>query len=120
MTKYCLLLLITFAITGIHAFSQPVIQSLTPSSGPIGISVTIKGTGFDSIANNNIVFFGAVRATVAAASDSTVDVTVPSGATYQPITVTNTKGTAYSSSPFCVTFGPGVTAFSSSSFLPRI
>jgi hypothetical protein len=56
------------------------------------------------------VFFGATKATVTAASTTSLTVTVPSGATYEPITVIN-LGTALmgnSAAPFRVTFARGV------------
>ncbi|MHC1703733.1 MAG: FISUMP domain-containing protein [Tenuifilaceae bacterium] len=82
----------------------PTITSFSPTSGPIGTSVTITGTNFSTTPANNIVWFGAVRATVSAATSTSLSVTVPIGATYQPITVTVNGLTAYSSKPFIVTF----------------
>ena len=69
------------------ALGQPTLTSFTPTSGPIGTSVTITGTNFDASPANNIVFFGATQATVSAATTIELTVTVPTGATYQPITV---------------------------------
>src|SRR4051794_5853491 len=103
MAKYCLLIIAAMAITSTTIFAQPIIKSFSPISGPVGTPVTIKGNGFDSIGNNNVVFFGAVRAGISSATDTTIDVIVPAGATYQPITVTDSAGTSYSSLPFCVT-----------------
>jgi len=84
----------------------PTIVSFSPPSGHINTMVTITGTNFSAIAASNIVYFGAVKATVTAATSTSLSVIVPSGATYQPITVTNmTTGlTAFSSKPFTVTF----------------
>ena len=84
----------------------PVITSFTPTSGPSGTTVTITGTNFNTTAANNIVWFGAVQATVTAATSTSLSVTVPIGTNYQPITVTDiTTGlTAYSNEPFIVTF----------------
>lgn len=84
--------------------SQPVITSFTPTSGPVGTSVTISGTGFSSTPANNIVYFGATRATVTAATATQLTVTVPIGATYQPFTVLVNGLTAYSKSIFRVTY----------------
>ena len=83
----------------------PTITNFSPTSGPVNTQVTITGTGFDTTPANNIVFFGATEATVSAASASSLTVTVPSGATYQPITILTDGLIAYSSSPFLVTFG---------------
>ncbi len=87
---------------------RPTINSFSPVSGPIGTSVTISGTHFNTTAAQNIVFFGATMATVTFASPSTTSltVTVPVGATYQAITVLNTATGLVGSSavPFNVTF----------------
>ena len=85
---------------------KPGITSFAPVSGPIGTSVTITGTNFNTIAANNIVFFGATMATVTAATGTSLTVTVPTGATYQNISVLNSANglSAYSAKPFKVTF----------------
>jgi len=49
--------------------------------------VTIAGTNFNTTAANNIVYFGATRATVTAATATGLTVTVPAGATYKPISL---------------------------------
>lgn len=82
----------------------PLISGFTPDSGPIGTTVTITGTNFNPTAANNIVYFGASRATVTAATATQLIVSVPFGATYQPISVTTLALTAFSAKPFNVTF----------------
>jgi len=84
----------------------PLITSFSPLADTVGATVTIKGDGFDKNTANNIVFFGAVKATIAAASDTALSVLVPAGATYQPITITTNGLTAYSDQRFIVRF-PG-------------
>lgn len=84
---------------------QTTITSLSPVSGPIGTTVTISGTGFSSTPSENFVWFGAAKATVTAATSIQLTVTVPSGSTFQPISVTVNGLTAYSSKPFMPTFG---------------
>lgn len=85
----------------------PTITSFTPTNGPIGTTVTITGTNFTATPANNIVYFGATRATVTAATPTQLTVTAPLGATYQPISVLVNGLTAYSSKPFVVTFADG-------------
>lgn len=85
----------------------PTITSFTPTSGPVGTTVTISGSNFSSTAANNIVYFGAVKATVTAATSTSLSVTVPTGATYAPITVTVNGLTTYSQAPFILTFSGG-------------
>ncbi|MCS3801692.1 FG-GAP-like repeat-containing protein [Niastella sp. OAS944] len=86
------------------AFAQPVINSFSPTSARPGTPVTISGSGFSPIAGLNIVYFGPVRATVQSVNATNLNVTVPVGATYAPITVTVNGLTAYSQLPFNVGF----------------
>jgi len=86
--------------------APPTITTFIPAQGPVGTSVTITGTNFNATAANNTVFFGAVRATVNSGTTTTLNVTVPAGVTYQPISVLDnaTALTGYSSRPFITTF----------------
>src|ERR1700761_4908728 len=89
-------------------FAQPSISSVSPLSGPVGTTVTINGTNFNTTPSANIVRFGTVTAPVTSASTTSLTVTVPTGTSYQPITVTTGGLTAYSYKPFSVTFNdPG-------------
>ena len=81
-------------------FAQPIINSFSPVSGPIGTTVIITGVNFNATPANNIVFFGAVQATVTSASSTSLTVTVPVGTTYQPIIVTANNLTAFSVQSF--------------------
>jgi len=106
-------------ISSILSSQVPAITSFSPASGPVGTTVTITGTNFDATPANNIVWFGAVRATVTAASATELIVMVPERATYQHITVTVNGLTAYSSSLFNYTF-PSSKIIDASSFYPRV
>ncbi|MCX6290696.1 MAG: FG-GAP-like repeat-containing protein, partial [Bacteroidetes bacterium] len=96
--------LFTGLLWSLSTYAQ-TITSFSPLSGPVGTAVTITGTGFNVTPSNNIVFFGATRATVSAASTTSLTVIVPSSASFLYITVTNlsTNLTAYSAKPFNVT-----------------
>lgn len=83
---------------------QPVINSFSPLFGNVNSIVTIKGENFSPTAANNLVYFGAVTATVITANDNTLTVKVPEGATAGPLTVTVNQLTAYASGFFNVTF----------------
>ena len=112
-----LLLIIICTILFKTANAQPAITSFSPTSGVIGSTVTITGNNFNTIPGNNIVYFGAVRATITTSTVSALTVTVPTGATYTPISVTTGGLTGYSSLPFVVTSpGGGGTAFQQGSF----
>jgi hypothetical protein len=118
--KLCVLL--SACLMGTYLSAQaPSVTSFMPSSGPIGTSVTITGTNFNTTPANNIVYFGPVRATVTAATATSLNVTVPSGANYQPITVLNTSNGLRGASnlPFQVTFSGGLT-LNSSSFAAKL
>jgi photosystem II stability/assembly factor-like uncharacterized protein len=97
----------------------PVISSVHSIKGKIGETVTISGTNFGASASSNIVYFGAVRASVVGANPSTLSVTVPPGATYAPITVTVNHHTAYSAAPFMPSFGSDG-GMDTSSFEPKV
>ncbi|NCT95359.1 MAG: HYR domain-containing protein [Chitinophagaceae bacterium] len=89
----CSLVAVLFICAGLMAQCiRPVINSFSPNTGYIGSTVTISGANFDPVAANNQVFFGAVQATVQSASFSSLVVTVPTGATYAPISVRNSCG----------------------------
>jgi len=97
----------------------PAIATFGPTAAPTGSSVTIVGTNFSPAASSNIVYFGAVRANVTAASSTSLIVTVPVGATHAPITVTVAGLTAAARTDFTPTFAGG-TAISPDSFSPRV
>ncbi len=91
------------------AAQKPSITNFSPTSGVVGTTVTITGTNFNANAAQNVVFFGATKANVTAASTTSLTVTVPTGATFQPITVLNLSNTlsGSSSAPFRVIYTGG-------------
>ncbi len=101
------------------SFAQPVINSFNPVSGLAGASVTINGSNFSTVAGNNIVFFGGVKAIVTAATASTLTVAVPASAQYAPLSVTVNGLTAFSSRYFTPTFPGSVYSFTPTSFNPQ-
>jgi hypothetical protein len=86
-----------------------LVSGLSVGSDTVGASVIISGSNFNSIFSNNIVFFGAVQASVSGGSASTLIVTVPHGATYGYVSVTDLVNgtTAYSTQPFTVQYPCG-------------
>jgi hypothetical protein len=105
-------------LSSVCAFAQPVITSFSPATGPVGTVVTINGANFSSTPSSNIVFFGAVRANVTAATSASLTVTVPAGLSYEPIRVTTNGLTGYSAKPFGVTYTGGDTLVFNS-FAPK-
>lgn len=105
--KSCLLTLVTTFFLGFVVFSQPVINSFSPTSGPVGTSVTINGANFSATAANNVVYLGGVKATVIAATTTSLTAVVPAGAVQQTISVTANNLTASSAQPFFTTYSGG-------------
>ena len=93
----------------ISAYAQPAISSFSPEFGKIGDTITISGTNFNSIPANNVIYFGSVRSSVISGNSTSLKVIVPTGVTYQPITVTANGLTAYSAKPFILIFGGAIT-----------
>ncbi len=86
------------------SYSPPVISSFSPLSGQVESVLTITGRNFSPDTTNDIVRFGAVRASIVSASATRLQVRVPAGASYQPLSVTTNARTAFSSKPFLVIF----------------
>jgi hypothetical protein len=107
MGKLYLIILFSFLFIVSDSFAQaPAVKSFNPLKATVGSTITVNGSNFNTNASENIVFFGAVKAVVTAATSSQISVTVPSGATYEPITVINQSLglSAKSNTPFNVIF----------------
>jgi hypothetical protein len=98
-------------LTGItrHASSTLAVLQFTPSSSPVGTTVTIYGTGFSATPASNTVKFNGTTATVLTASTTVLKANVPSGATTGPISVTVGANTATSTASFTVGASPSPT-----------
>lgn len=94
-------------LTGItqQASSTLAVLHFTPSSGPVGATVTIYGTGFSTTPASNTVKFNGTTATVATATATVLTTTVPEGATTGTISVTVASVTATSAASFTVGTG---------------
>jgi hypothetical protein len=93
-------------------FGVPTVTSFTPTSGAVGTSVTITGTGFNAVTQ---VRFNGVNASYTVNSTTSITATVPGGATTGTVSVTNGSGTGTSGTNFTVLTPPTITAFSPSS-----
>lgn len=90
------------ATTSSNFIIIPSITSTAPSSGSVGSTVTIIGTGFDPTKANDTVSFNGTEAVVTSAASTWIVTTVPSGATSGQITITVNGQSAVSSSNFTV------------------
>lgn len=119
--KTKLLFAILIGLIGLShkAYAQaPSISAFVPNSGPVGSTVTITGTNFNTTPTNNVVFFGAMQATVSAATATQLSVNVPTGATHDYITVLNTTTglLAYTFTKFTPTYTPNSGNITASDF----
>ena len=79
--------------------SAPSIVGFTPPSGSVGTSVTISGTNFTGA---SAVKFNGVAAAFTVVSSTSIQTSVPSGASTGPLSVTTSAGTASSTTAFPV------------------
>ncbi|MEP7339809.1 MAG: IPT/TIG domain-containing protein [Acidobacteriota bacterium] len=85
--------------------NQLSLIEFTPGTGSVGLPVTIYGTGFLATPSANIVKFNGVTASVIAATNTQLSVTVPPGATTGLINITNANGAVTSSTNFFIPSG---------------
>ncbi|MBL7857426.1 MAG: M4 family metallopeptidase [Cyclobacteriaceae bacterium] len=85
---------------------KPIISYFTPVTARIDTEVTLVGQNFNLTRENNIVSFGATRATVLSASSTEIKVNVPAGASFGPISVLDNESglIAHSVQEFVPTF----------------
>ena len=100
MKSYCLLYILLFSlIFGVMGCTdspqRPTdpgtdleITSIEPDEGPVGITVTISGTGFSPTAAQNNVTFSDTDADIIEASENELKAEVPKGAETGPVEVT--------------------------------
>jgi hypothetical protein len=95
----------------------PTITGFSPTSGPVGTSVTITGSGFTGTSDVRFNGTSVGSGNYTVNSDTQVTAKVPSGATNGPISLDAPGGTATSSTSFTVTSPPvpTITGFSPTS-----
>ncbi|TAL63425.1 MAG: T9SS type A sorting domain-containing protein [Bacteroidetes bacterium] len=108
----------TYLMGDVQTAAQPVptIVSFAPTSGTVGTIVTITGTNFDITSSNNIVHFGATKATVISSTAAQMIVIVPYCANYVPISVQVNSVSGVSRNPFVVTNACSATISTPASF----
>ncbi|WP_316767698.1 FG-GAP-like repeat-containing protein [Pedobacter frigiditerrae] len=98
----------------------PIISSFFPVKANAGTSIVISGKNFSENISENKVLFGLAYGTVTAATSTTLTVTVPSKATYAPISVTSNGLIGSSINSFVLTFAGDQSGFTEKSFAPAI
>ena len=81
----------------------PVIEKLSPNSGPVGTNVKIKGSNFGT---SGTVTFNTTSASITSWENEKIQVKVPEGATDGPVVVTTSGGQASAGVDFEVTSAP--------------
>lgn len=87
----------------------PTLSSFSPTSGPVGSTVTLTGSGFTGVSS---VQFGSLYAAFNFLSDTQIAVTVPAGVSTSTIKVTVGGASVTSSARFSVVNSPTITSFS--------
>jgi YD repeat-containing protein len=94
---------VTFSVT-------PKIDSLSPSSGPVGVSVTISGTTFGATQGPGTVAFNGTTASATTWSDTSITAAVPAGSSSGPVVVTaggfSSNGVNFSLAPSLTNLSP--------------
>jgi len=91
--------------------SPPSISSFSPSSGPVGTTVTVLGNNFDN--TSELAFNGVASSNFNVISGSEIRADVPTGASTGKVRVTTPGGVATSSANFTVTSPPQPPSISS-------
>jgi|GEM_PF-4035088 len=91
---------ISVPTTTVTIEGPPTITSFSPTSGPVGTIVTIKGTNLESAIK---VTFNGAKATISKDTSTELKVTVPVNATTGSIVVTSQDGSVTSTMTFTVT-----------------
>lgn len=107
--KSILKIVLALLILSSHAgFGQkPTISSIDKTKASFGEIIHLKGTGFGTDATKLKVMFGPLAGTIKSVTNQLIEVAVPTGTTFDNISVTNTSNglTGYSSTQFLLSFG---------------
>lgn len=89
--------------------SAPSISTLSLTQGPVGAAITISGANFGATQGTSTVTFNGTLATASFWNSTSIDVTVPAGATTGNVVVT-VGGVSSNGAPFTVTPPPHITS----------
>ncbi|WP_143477824.1 Ig-like domain-containing protein, partial [Pseudogulbenkiania subflava] len=90
--------------------NAPAITSIAPTIGPVGTAVTISGSHFQTVPNNNNVEFNTRPAVVTSATASSLATSIGANATSGKVSVATPYGKAVSTQDFYVVPTPYATS----------
>jgi hypothetical protein len=93
-----------FIVLQTAAPRPPAVTTFSPASGPVGTTVTIRGTNFRNV--TAVKFRGIEATSFTVDSPRSITAVVPRGAQTGPIEVTTAGGTVASRTPFTRTARP--------------
>ncbi|MCI1186292.1 IPT/TIG domain-containing protein [Hymenobacter sp. DH14] len=100
------------SLTPFNVFQPPTLAAVAPAEGIPGSAITLTGTNFSPVAAQDTVWFNATPAAVQQATATTLQVTVPAGATTGKIRIQTLGGQVQSTQDFTVWYPPTVLSFS--------
>jgi len=100
----------------------PTITSFSPTKAIPGSNITLSGTGFNPTLSQNTVWIGASKATISAATTTSITARVPLGATTDYIRILNsvTQQGAQSNQFFVSSFSPSKDSIQSAEISPKV
>src|SRR5882762_3277919 len=108
--RFLLFTLLSLSLFSTRATAAPpTITSLSPSSGAVGATVTVAGSGFGSTQGTSTVKFNGTTATITSWSATSIVAKVPAGATTGNVVVT-VSGTASNGKNFTVLATPSISS----------
>jgi RHS repeat-associated protein len=105
MKNFRVLVLVLFSSLTVSLYAAPTITSISPTSGAVGGSVSIAGTGFGATQGTSTISLNSANVSVMSWSDSTIIAVVPAGASSGTFSVT-VGGQAANSPTFTVSALP--------------
>jgi hypothetical protein len=100
----------------------PTITSFSPTKAIPGSNITLSGTGFNPTLSQNTVWIGASKATISAATTTSITARVPVGATTDYIRILNSviQQGAQSNQFFVSSFSPSKDSIQNAEIAPKV
>jgi len=108
--------------TYILSANSPALNTFSPAKAVPGTNISLTGTGFNPTPNLNTLWIGATRATISAATATSITAKIPVGATMDYIRILNsgTQLGTQSGQFFVPTYAPAKDSIQSSEIAPKV